>query len=83
MEVIIIALDMGQMEQENPKQFTSECVYIRVCACMSVSSYVNRCDSWKMCLRITSCCLGGLPNHPSPFLADEREEKDTGLMVDS
>lgn len=50
---------------------------------MSVSSHVNRCDSWKTCLRTTSRFLGGLPNHPSPFLADEGEEKDTGLMVDS
>lgn len=82
MEVLItIALGMGQMEQESPKQFISECVC--VCACMSVSSHVNRYDSWKMCLRTTSCFLGRLPNHPSPFLADKWEEKDTGLMVDS
>lgn len=50
---------------------------------MSVSSHVSRCDSWKICLRTISSFLSELPSHLSPFLADEGEEKNAGLRVDS
>lgn len=76
---ITAALSVGHMEQENLKLLISECA----CVYMSVSSHVSRCDSWKMCLRTTSSFLDGLPSHPSPFLADEGEEKNAGLLVAS
>ena len=50
---------------------------------MSVSSHVSRCDSWKMCLRTIGSFLSELPSHPTSFSADEGEEKNAGLRVDS